>query len=135
VENALQRISHDIEQVHVVAVPDERYGEEAGAVISWKDGINVDAAKRKLKTALLLGSPYISAYETPKYIASLPVSELPMTSTGKVQRSVLKSQLPYEKFESIYGLSKTSEYRFTVLHRYSRWSAPSYELHKKCWGI
>lgn len=134
VENALQRISGDIEQVHVVAVPDERYGEEAGAVISWKDGINVDAAKRKLKTALLLGSPYISAYETPKYIASLPVNELPMTSTGKVQRSVLKSQLPYEKFESIYGLSKTSEYRFTVLHRYSRWGAPSYELHKKCWG-
>ncbi len=134
VENALQRISHDIEQVHVVAVPDERYGEEAGAVISWKEGVDVDAAKRKLKTVLLLGSPYISAYETPKYVASLPVSELPMTSTGKVQRSVLKSQLPYEKFESIYGLSKTSEYRFTVLHRYSRWSASSYELHKKCWG-
>ncbi len=134
VENALQRISPHIEQVHVVAVADERYGEEAGAVISWKEGINIDAAKRQLKTALLLGSPYISAYETPKYIASLPVSELPMTSTGKVQRSVLKSQLPYEKFESIYGLSKTSEYRFSVLHRYSRWSAPSYELHKQCWG-
>ena len=134
VENALQRISSHIEQVHVVAVPDERYGEEAGAVISWKEGIDVEAAKRQLKTALLLGSPYISTYETPKYIASLPVSELPMTSTGKVQRSVLKSKLPYEKFESIYGLLKTPDYRFTVLHRGSRWDSASYELHKQCWG-
>ncbi|OGG53200.1 hypothetical protein A2851_02725 [Candidatus Kaiserbacteria bacterium RIFCSPHIGHO2_01_FULL_53_29] len=134
VENALKRISDDIEQVHVVAVADERYGEEAGAVISWKSDIHEESAKRKLKTALLLGSPYISAYETPKYITSFPVSELPMTSTGKVQRSVLKDKIPYEKFESIYGLLKTSDFRFTVLHRYSRWSAASHELHKQCWG-
>jgi len=57
-----------------------------------------------------------------------------MTSTGKVQRSVLKDKIPYEKFESIYGLLKTSDFRFTVLHRYSRWSAASHELHKQCWG-
>ena len=134
VENALKKISADAHQVHVVAVPDERYGEEAGAVISWKEGVGEEKAKRQLKAALLLGTPYISAYETPKYITSLPVSELPMTSTGKVQRSILKTQLPYERFESIYGLLKTSEYRFTVLHRGSRWESESYELHKKCWG-
>ena len=134
VENSLKRISPDIEQVHVVAVPDERYGEEAGAVISWKEGIDEDRAKRQLKTALLLGSPYISAYETPKYITSLPVAELPMTSTGKVQRSVLKTQLPYEKFESIYWLLKTTDYLFTVLHRYSRWQQASLDLHNQCWA-
>ncbi len=134
VENALKRISDDIEQVHVVPVVDERYGEEPGAVISWKEGIDEERAKRQLKTALLLGSPYLSAYETPKYITSLPVKDLPMTSTGKVQRSVLKSQLPYEKFESIYGFLKTADYRFTALHRFSRWSDASYALHKQCWG-
>ena len=134
VENALKKISKDIEQVHVVAVVDLRYGEEVGAVISWKEGIDEERAKRKLKIALLLGSTYLSPYETPKYIASLPVAELPMTSTGKVQRSLLKNQLPYERFESIYGLLKTADHRFTVLHRYSRWSAASYELHKQCWG-
>src|SRR3989344_6056194 len=134
VENALKKISPDIGQVHVVSVPDERYGEEAGAVISWKEGINEDAAKRKLKSAFLLGTPYLSAYETPKYITSLASGLLPMTSTGKVQRSVLKSQLPYEKFESIYGLLKTSKYRFSVLHRDSRWMQASFELHNKCWA-
>jgi len=134
VENALKKISPDIEQVHVVSVPDERYGEEAGAVISWKEGADVPRALRRLKATLLLGSPYISPYETPKYFTSLSVKELPMTSTGKVQRSVLKDRLSYEKYESIFGLVKFPEKRFTVLHRYSRWAAPSYEMYKQCWG-
>jgi len=133
VENALKKISSDIDQVHVVSVTDERYGEEAGAVISWKEGIDEERAKRQLKSAFLLGTPYLSAYETPKYITSLASGLLPMTSTGKVQRSVLKSQLPYERFESIYGLLKTSKLRFSVLHRDSRWLQASFELHNKCW--
>lgn len=133
VENTLKKISPDIGQVHVVAVSDERYGEEAGAVISWKEGIDVEAAKRRLKLALLCGTPYLSAYETPKYITSLTIAELPTTSTGKVQRTILKKQLPYERFESIYGLFKTPQYRFTVLHRYSRWVSESYELYNHCW--
>ena len=134
VENALKKISSDIEQVHVVAVADERYGEEAGAVISWKKDAHEASAKRRLKCSLLFGTPHLSAYETPKYISALPVEDLPMTSTGKVQRSVLRDTLPYERFESIFGLIKTPELRFTVLHRYSRWLVPSYELYKKCWG-
>lgn len=133
VENSLKKISNDIGQVHVVAVPDERYGEEIGAVISWKQGVDVDAAKRRLKLSLLCGTPYLSAYETPKYITSLAVDELPTTSTGKVQRTILKKQLPYERFESIYGLFKTPQYRFTVLHRYSRWVRESHELYNRCW--
>ncbi|MDO8576470.1 MAG: class I adenylate-forming enzyme family protein [bacterium] len=134
VENALKKISADIDQVHVVSVPDERYGEEAGAVISWKEGIDEERAKRHLKSAFLLGTPFLSAYETPKYITSLASGLLPMTSTGKVQRSVLKSQLPYERFESIYGLLKTSKLRFSVLHRDSRWLQASFELYNKCWA-
>ncbi|KKW09369.1 MAG: AMP-dependent synthetase and ligase [Candidatus Kaiserbacteria bacterium GW2011_GWA2_49_19] len=133
VENSLKKISPDIGQVHVVAVPDERYGEETGAVISWKEGTDIEAAKRRLRLSLLCGTPHLSAYETPKYITSLTVAELPTTSTGKVQRTILKQQLPYERFESIYGLFKTPEYRFTVLHRYSRWVKESYELYNRCW--
>ena len=118
VENSLKKISSDIGQVHVVSVADERYGEETSAVISWKDGVDLEVAKRRLKLALLCGTPHLSAYETPKYITSMTVADLPTTSTGKVQRTILKQQLPYERFESIYGLWKTPEYRFTVLHRY-----------------
>ncbi len=134
VENALKKISPDIEQAYVVAVPDERYGEEIGAVICWKEGIDEAQAKRRLKLALLFGTAHLSLYETPKYLTSLLLDELPMTSTGKVQRSVLKTMLPYERFESIFGLLKMPGCRFTVLHRYSRWANPSYNLYKQCWG-
>ena len=134
VENALKKISPDIDQVHVVSVTDERYGEEAGAVISWKEGIDEERAKRQLKSAFLLGTPYLSAYETPKYITSLASGLLPMTSTGKVQRSVLKSQLPYERFESIYGVFKTPNLKFSVLHRDSHWLQASFELYNQCWA-
>src|SRR3989338_8098362 len=134
VENAIKNISADAAQVHVVAVRDERYGEEIGAVVSWKKDSNEASAKRRLKCALLFGTPFLSAYETPKYLSALPVEELPMTSTGKVQRSVLKEKLPYERFESIYGLIKTPHYRFTALHRYSRWVSSSYELYNQCWA-
>ena len=133
VENALKNISADAAQVHAVAVRDERYGEEIGAVVSWKKDVDEACAKRRLKCALLFGTPYLSAYETPKYLSALPVEELPMTSTGKVQRSVLKDKLSYEQFESIYGLIKTPRYRFTALHRYSRWVSASYELYNQCW--
>src|SRR3990167_7959552 len=131
VENALKNISADAAQVHAVAVRDERYGEEIGAVVSWKKDVDEACAKRRLKCALLFGTPYLSAYETPKYLSALPVEELPMTSTGKVQRSVLKDKLSYEQFESIYGLIKTPRYRFTALHRYSRWVSASYELYNQ----
>ena len=134
VENALKKISQDAAQVHAVAVPDERYGEEIGAVVSWKKGTKEAGAKRRLKCALLFGTPHLSAYETPKYLSALPVEELPMTSTGKVQRSVLKDKLSYEQFESIYGLIKTPRYRFTALHRYSRWVPASYGLYNQCWA-
>ena len=133
VENSLKKISADIEQVHVLAVTDDRYGEEIGAVISWRSGIDVESAKRRLKVTLLSGTPHLSRYETPKYIASVPVEELPATSTGKVQRTVLKEKLPFERFESIYGLLKMSGIRFTLLHRYSRWVQVSWELYNKCW--
>ncbi|MDO8514063.1 MAG: class I adenylate-forming enzyme family protein [bacterium] len=134
VENHLKKISKDIEQVYAVSVADERYGEEIGAVIVWKQGIDIARAKRRLKCTLLFGTPFISLYETPKYLTSLTLEELPMTSTGKVQRTVLKDSLPYERFESIYGLVKTPEYRFTALHRYSRWVPASYKLYNLCWA-
>ena len=134
IENALKKISTDIDQAHVISVVDERYGEEPGAVISWRSEVDEEAAKRRLKAALLLGTPYLSEYETPKYITSLSIKDLPTTSTGKVQRSVLKDRIPYEKFESIYGLLKTSDYRFSALHRNSRWEKASFDLFAKCWA-
>ncbi|MEK7613219.1 MAG: class I adenylate-forming enzyme family protein [Patescibacteria group bacterium] len=132
VENALKKVSADIDQAYVVGVEDERYGQEVGAIIILKSGVEDAAAKRRIKFALLSGSPHLSAYETPKFVRFVTVEELPATSTGKVQRTVLKKS-PKESYQSIYDLFETKENRFTVIDPQSRYVRQSHELYNHCW--
>lgn len=134
VENHLKKISADISQVYVVGIADDRYGEEVGAVICWKEGIDERSAKRRLKFTLLSGTPFLSAYETPRYIASILAKDLPTTSTGKVQRTILKKKVPMEQFESIYSLFKTDAYQFSILDSQSPYLSLSHALHNQCWS-
>ncbi len=134
VENHLKKISGDIAQAYVVGIPDTRYGEEVGAVICWKKDISEEDAKRRLKGILLFGTPTISAYETPKYISSILPENLPTTSTGKVQRSVLKNKTPLERFEPIESLVKTEKYKFFMLNPQSPYVSASHELYNQCWS-
>ena len=149
IENQLKRISVDIDQVYVIGIPDKRYGEEVAAVICWKKDANEESAKRRLKYALVSGTPLLSLYETPACIASLTAEDLPVTSTGKVQRTVLKDKVPFDQFESIYLLFETSlpvvssvepsmvssvePYRFLILGPQSPYIAESLALYNHCW--
>jgi long-chain acyl-CoA synthetase len=133
VENNLKKISPDIDQAYVVGIAEERYGEEVGAVICWKSGIDTQAAMRRLKSALVFGTPYISEYETPRYLTAIDPGKLPMTSTGKVQRSVLKKTIPPEQFEKVNAILKTQARDFTLLDSQSRYLALSQELYNNCW--
>ncbi len=70
----------DIEDVQVVGVPDERYGEELCAWIRLKSGadpLDADAVR-----AFSTGK--IAHYKIPRYV--LIVDEFPMTVTGKVRK-------------------------------------------------
>ena len=75
----------DIMSVGVVAVADSHWGERPKAFITVKDGRNVQGdeviewAKR---------SNEISKFMVPREVEV--VSELPMTSTGKVKKNVLR---------------------------------------------
>lgn len=133
VENHLKSISDDIAQAYVVGVPDERYGEEVAAVICWKEGIDTGRALRRLKFVLLCGTAKLSAYETPKYIAEMTQEDLPTTSTGKVQRMLLKKTMPRERFGSIYELARTPTHTFSLLNPHSPLVGASLALHNKCW--
>ena len=133
VENHLKKISPDISQVYVVGIADDRYGEEVGAVICWKEGIDEISAKRRLKFTLLSGTPFLSAYETPKYITSISAEELPTTSTGKVQRTILKKKISPEQFESVHSLLRNAAYRFEILDPQSAHVSASHELYNHCW--
>ncbi len=132
VENALKKISADIEQAYVIGVADERYGEDIGAVVVWKDAANPPAALRRLKLALLLGHKALRTYETPKYLISVHAEELPMTSTGKVQRITIKKNFG-NTLEPVDELMQSEEFRFVVISPQSPLTEASRALYNHCW--
>ena len=133
VENALKKISPDIAQVYCIGFVDERYGEEVAVAIVWKGGIDEQDAMLRLKYTLLCGTDVLSEYETPRFLAAIHSDELPLTSTGKVQRTVLRKNLERERFSSIYYLLRTSRYHFSILSPHSKLVAESHALYNHCW--
>ncbi|TNM50141.1 AMP-binding protein [Nocardioides albidus] len=84
----------DVEDVQVVGVPDEKYGEELCAWIRLRSGADpLDAdAVRAFATGKL------AHYKIPRYV--LTVDEFPMTVTGKVRKVEMR-----ERSTEILGLS------------------------------
>src|SRR5262249_11822692 len=70
--------------------------------------------------------------ETPKYITSIGADDLPLTSTGKVQRTVLKDKLPLSQFEALTLLCR-GKYEFSILTSQSSLVEDSHELYNRCW--
>ena len=133
VESKLKELSKDIDQVYVVGVEDKRYGEEIGAVICWKADVDIQKATVGLKYKLIRGSEHISSYEAPYYLFSFNSSDLPMTSTGKVQRSILKNRINKEDFEKVNLIYKNSDYKFLFLSLNSKYLSLSFDLYNYCW--
>ena len=133
VENALKKISPDIAQAYCIGIEDERYGEEVAAAIVWRSGIDEKEAMLRLKYTLLCGTSALSEYETPRFLAAITADELPLTSTGKVQRTVLRKNLARERFSSVYDLVHTSRYKFSILSPHSTLVAESHALYNHCW--
>ena len=76
----------DIEDVQVIGVPDERYGEELCAWIKQKAGaerLDADAVREFCAGRL-------SHYKIPRYV--MIVDEFPMTVTGKVRKVVMREE-------------------------------------------
>ena len=76
----------DIEDVQVVGVPDEKYGEELCAWLRMRPGADpLDAAAvREFATGKL------AHYKIPRYV--LVVDEFPMTVTGKVRKVEMRTE-------------------------------------------
>ncbi len=76
----------DIEDVQVIGVPDERYGEELCAWIKMKAGTE------PLDAAAVRGfcDGRLSHYKIPRYV--MVVEEFPMTVTGKVRKVEMREQ-------------------------------------------
>jgi fatty-acyl-CoA synthase len=83
IEAALQE-HPAIETAAVIGVPDEKWGEEVGAVVRLRAGFD------RPSVAELTGflRDQMAAHKAPHYWTF--VEELPMTSTGKIQKFVLR---------------------------------------------
>jgi len=76
----------DIEDVQVIGVPDEKYGEELCAWIKLKAGaepLDADAVR-----AFCAGR--LSHYKIPRYV--MLVEEFPMTVTGKIRKVQMREE-------------------------------------------
>lgn len=97
VEDALLSDFPELKAVYVVGVPDERYGEELCAVLVFPE--TLPAPAREERTARIAARVRdghlrnLSAYESPAHFTAFEDAELPKTSTGKVQRALLRERL------------------------------------------
>jgi fatty-acyl-CoA synthase len=76
----------DIEDVQVVGVPDEKYGEELCAWVKMRSGatpLDADAVRA-------FASGKLSHYKIPRYV--MVVGEFPMTVTGKIRKVQMREE-------------------------------------------
>jgi fatty-acyl-CoA synthase len=74
--------------VQVVAVPDEKYGEEIAAIIKVK---SLESNELTGDDILQVCRNHIAHYKIPKYV--LFVTDYPLTVTGKIQKYLIRAQL------------------------------------------
>jgi fatty-acyl-CoA synthase len=76
----------DIEDVQVIGVPDQKYGEELAAWVKLRSGADpLDADKVR---AFATGK--LAHYKIPRYV--LLVDEFPMTVTGKIRKVQMREE-------------------------------------------
>jgi fatty-acyl-CoA synthase len=78
-----------VQDVQVIGVPDERYGEELCAWIMLRDGEN--ASEDDIKTYC---KGQIAHYKIPRYVKF--VDGFPMTVTGKIQKFLMRERMVEE---------------------------------------
>ena len=93
IEKACFAADPEIADVAVIGLPHEHWVEAVTAVVVAKDGRKIDV--EQLDTTL---RRELSAYKAPKAIVVVP--EMPRTSTGKIQKAVLR-----DRFSDLYGSS------------------------------
>ena len=77
----------DIEDVQVVGVPDEKYGEELCAWIRMKAGRRTRSTPTRSASSR---SGRLAHYKIPRYV--MVVEEFPMTVTGKIRKVAMREE-------------------------------------------
>jgi hypothetical protein len=115
VEHAILKNYPDISTSYVAGYPDKRYGEEIGVVVAFETSVPQERREAVLqqlrKDSDAEDVKGISAYESPQFILEVPLTSLPTTSTGKVQRVNIK-----QYFQDIFvPIAETGTHYFRKL--------------------
>jgi fatty-acyl-CoA synthase len=86
VEKALYAADPGVQEVAVVGLPHDRWGEAVTAVVIAKPGRALDEGELMAKTRA-----HLSPFKCPKRI--LFVEAMPKTATGKIQKAKLRKEL------------------------------------------
>ena len=135
IENAILKQFSEMSSCYAVPYPEKRYGEDIGVVITLRDGLNaIDQQKvvHALKTAAKEGKIHgISAYESPSHILLVRFDQLPKTSTGKVQRVVIRSYVR----DMLTPVAETNTHIFRKLTPFDDvLLQQAVEIHNNRWG-
>jgi fatty-acyl-CoA synthase len=76
----------DIEDVQVIGVPDEKYGEELCAWVRMREG----AAPLDAESVRAFATGKLAHYKIPRYV--MVVDEFPMTVTGKIRKVEMREE-------------------------------------------
>ncbi|MBO0842244.1 MAG: AMP-binding protein, partial [Nocardioides sp.] len=76
----------DIEDVQVIGVPDQKYGEELCAWVKLRSGVGELTAEQVKEFA----TGKLARYKIPRYV--LTVEEFPMTVTGKIRKAEMRER-------------------------------------------
>jgi len=103
--------------------------------VCWKEGSGTkEKLESELQYQLTSWQDVILPTEVPGYITTLEARELPVTSTGKIQRSVLKHVLPSHSFLPVNMLAQNEQFLFVRLavtdKQYMR---QAFALYNRCW--
>lgn len=94
VENALVEAFPELSAAYVTGLEDERWGQEVCAALVFRNGMAPETQEKaagRIRKAGLAGTvANLSPFEAPSWTIPFDPDRLPMTSTGKVQRSVLR---------------------------------------------
>lgn len=92
VEDAILNAFPQIKTCFVAGAPDRRFGEEIAIAIVFHNNVPEQEKKATLET-VKEKVPQLSSYEKPKYSFVVDEDCLPKTSTGKVQRVIIRNYI------------------------------------------
>jgi long-chain acyl-CoA synthetase len=135
IENGLKNMCSVLDQVFVIGVPDKRYGEEVAALAVYKKSVKTkEELAAQLKDQLQEPFADLAPFERPKYIAEIIPGQIPITSTGKVRRQVLKDVIPFSSFEKVNEVARNTMYSFSRLGKEeSVYFKQALALYNHCW--